>query len=334
MKKEHSHFVGIDISKETFDVALIGKEDVDSIESSVFGNTTQGINQMRHWLKQHQVKLQEALFCMEHTGIYCLPLANFLTQNSCHVWLEMPVAIIRSIGLQRGKNDRVDAKRIAVYCYKNHQDAKLWVPPRKVLTMLRNLLGVRERLLKAKKSLNQYIKELGQLGLRAQANEMLQETLNTNTALDRDLSGVDRKIDQLIREDAQLSNLFDLIVSVPGVGRITACYLLCFTNEFTMYTSAKQLACYCGVAPFEHRSGSSVKGRTRVHNMANKTLKSLLHLGALSVIKKQPEFNKYYQRKIAEGKNKMLVINAVRNKLVHRIAAVVKRGEPYFELAA
>ena len=103
---------------------------------------------------------------------------------------------------------------------------------------------------------------------------------------------------------------------------LTALSLVIYTNSFTGYDDPKQLACYYGVAPFEYSSGTSVKKRARVHHMANKTLKKRLHLGALAAINHDPQIKEYYQRKVAEGKSKMLVINNVRNKLIHRVCAV------------
>ncbi|SFE44289.1 transposase, partial [Spirosoma endophyticum] len=91
----------------------------------------------------------------------------------------------------------------------------------------------------------------------------------------------------------------------------------------------KKLACHAGVAPFEHSSGSSVRGKTRVNHHARKSLKTLLHMAAMSALQVKGELQDYYQRKVADGKNKMLVINALRNKLIHRVYAVVKRGKKY-----
>ncbi|WP_299897690.1 IS110 family transposase, partial [uncultured Aquimarina sp.] len=116
--------------------------------------------------------------------------------------------------------------------------------------------------------------------------------------------------------------------------KITALYLAIFTNMFTRYQNAKQLACYCGVVPFEHTSGTSIRKRSKVHHMANKTLKKQLHLCALSAIQYDLELKNYYNRKVEEGKSKMLVINNVRNKLVHRVCAVIKRQQPYQKAAA
>ena len=121
--------------------------------------------------------------------------------------------------------------------------------------------------------------------------------------------------------------------SVTGVGRITALYLMTATDLFTKCRNPKQLASYCGVVPFQYTSGKSIKKQPRVHFMANKKLKSLLHLCALSAARYDQGLKLYFERKVEQGKNPMLVLNNVRNKLVHRIYAVVKRDSPYIQAA-
>lgn len=140
---------------------------------------------------------------------------------------------------------------------------------------------------------------------------------------------IDQQINRLIQNDGRLKELFDWIVSVPGIGSTTATEIIVVTNEMTTITDPKQMACHAGVAPFEYRSGTSIRGKTRVSHQARKRLKALFHLGAMSCIRKESELRTYYQRKVAEGKNKMLVLNAIRNKLIHRVYAVVRRKEKY-----
>jgi transposase len=133
-----TNFVGIDVSKSKFDLALIKGQDKDHVIQGVFDNTRNGIKTMSKFLeKEHHVQLSETIFCMEFTGVYCYPLTDFFVKKECHVWIEMPVNIIRSLGLQRGKNDRVDAHRIALYAYKNRDDVKLWKPQREAILRLR-----------------------------------------------------------------------------------------------------------------------------------------------------------------------------------------------------
>ena len=119
------------------------------------------------------------------------------------------------------------------------------------------------------------------------------------------------------------------MTSIPGVGPAAATEVILATDEFKNFAEPKKLACHAGVAPFEHSSGSSIRGRSRVNQHARKRLKFLFHLAAMSAIRVKGELQTYYQRKVAEGKNKMSILNAVRNKLIHRICAVVKRKQKY-----
>ena len=327
MTKEFCNFVGIDVSKNTLDVCVIAD---NANTHQQYSNDEQGIKKMLSDVKQRKGSgICNTLFCFEHTGVYGRKLALTLTKKQCSVWIVMPVAILRSIGLQRGKNDKVDARRIASYAMKHHQEAHLWEQPRKEVETLRQLLGTRERMLNSLNSLRTPINELKQTGNKDLAAVILQASKTAIKGLEKGIAQIDRQMDAVIAKDAALSTLYELITSIPGIGKITATELICFTNEFKLYKEAKQLACYCGVAPFEHSSGSSVRGKTRVSHMANKSLKCKLHLCAMSAIQYDTELKTYYQRKVAEGKNKMLVINAVRNKLVHRITAVVKRQTPF-----
>jgi transposase len=325
-----TNFVGIDVSKSKFDLALIKGQDKDHVIQGVFDNTQKGIKIMSKFLeKEHHVQLSETIFCMEFTGVYGYPLTDFFVKRDCHVWIEMPVNIIRSLGLQRGKNDRVDAYRIALYAYKNRDDVKLWKPQREAILKLRDLLALRERLITAQKSLQMPIDEKISMGDKKGAEILRKGCHKSMTSLENEIGQIDKNLDDIIKDDPQLKELYHLATSVPGIGKLTALFMICFTNEFSMYTNPKQLACYCGVAPFEHSSGSSIRGRTRVSHMANKVLKRMLHMGAMSIVSRDPELRDYYQRKIAQGKNKMLVINAVRNKIIHRLCAVIKRGYAY-----
>ena len=152
--------------------------------------------------------------------------------------------------------------------------------------------------------------------------------------LKEEQKAVEQAIKQLIEADARLKELFDLMVSVPGIGPVIATELLIATNEMKNINDPKKLACHAGVAPFEYRSGTSIRGKTRVSHQARKRLKSLIHMGTMSAIQVKGELQDYYVRKLAEGKHTMLpgrraVLNAVRNKLIHRVCAVVRRGVKY-----
>jgi transposase len=323
------NFIGIDISKGTFDLALIKDNNLLVVASDDFPNTSNGIVQLEGFLKNQGLDMQETLFCMEHTGIYCRLLSHYLTECKYYVWLEMPVKIIRSLGLQRGKNDKIDAKRIAEYACIKKDKAVLWEPPREVVMQINDLLTLRDRLVESRKSLKQPIKELIDTGFKDAARLIESRCKITLNAIDKEIKQIEKDLDNTINKDSNLKKLFGLATSVPGIGKITAMYLLYYTNEFKLYLNPKQLACYCGVAPFEHTSGTSVRGKSRVSPFANKKLKKLLHLVAMSTLGKDKDLTAYYVRKVSEGKGKMLVINAIRNKILHRLCAVIQRGTPY-----
>lgn len=134
---------------------------------------------------------------------------------------------------------------------------------------------------------------------------------------------------KILKEDPSVLTNYNLLITVPGIGHLTAIYLICCTNNFSVKITGKQFACYAGVVPFEHSSGISIKGRNRVHRIANKDLKKLLHMGAVSAIQNHQEFKNYFDRKKAEGKHSMSILNAIRNKIILRAVAVVNNQKPY-----
>lgn len=326
---DFKNFIGIDISKGTFDYALIKDGDLLSPLSGKTTNNPLGIVNLEEFFRRQSLDMKETLICMEHTGIYCRLLSKYLVENNYNVWLEMPVQIIRSQGIQRGKNDQIDAVRIAKYACEKKDKAVLWQPPREVVLQINDLLTLRDRLIDSRKSLKQPIKEFLDAGFKDTAKLIESRCTGTLNAIEKEIDQIEKEIDKLINKDSNLKRLYKLATSVSGIGKITALTLLYFTNEFKIYSNANQLACYCGVAPFGHTSGISVKGKPRVSHFANKRLKTLLHLVAMAAITHDKQLAYYYQRKVMEGKNKMLVLNAIRNKIIHRLCAVMKRGTPY-----
>ena len=322
------YFVGIDIAKDTLDWAVCTQQGAQL--STHTANTLAGIKTALAELKALPGwNPKQAVFCMEHTGIYNAHLLELLYELQLAVWLESSLQIKQAGGMQRGKTDKVDAQRIAQYAYRFRDQMRLWGPPRQVIQKLAFLSATRQRLNQAYNLLavpvaeqETFISRSFQKALKVNVNKSL-------TALHEEQKAVELQIAQLIQADARLKELFDLMVSVPGIGPIIATELLIATNEMQSISDPKKLACHAGVAPFEYRSGSSIRGRTKVSHQARKRLKSLIHLGAMSAIQVRGDLQDYYQRKLGEGKHTMLVLNAVRNKLIHRVCAVVRRGKKY-----
>lgn len=325
--KQFEFFAGIDVSKATLDFSLV--EQGSQIFYQRIDNTPKSIRQLLKLLqKEHCMKMDQIIFCMEYTGIYTNHLLQVLQESEAAIWMESAVHIQRSVGMQRGKNDKIDAKKIALYAYKNRDDIKIWQPSRENLQKLKQLLGIRKKLIKAKVNLKKPLEELSFLPV-AQQKTLKSSYKATLNALEKDLDKIDKEIDHTIKEDSKLQHLFNLVTSVKGIGRVSAIQVIVATNEFKSIAEAKKFACYAGVAPFEHTSGTSIIGRSHVSNMADKSIKCALHMAALSATRYPGELRDYYLNKVEQGKNKMSVLNAVRNKLVHRIFACVRDNRPY-----
>ena len=233
------------------------------------------------------------------------------------------------MGLQRGKNDRIDALRIARYALDFQRHAQLWQPASVNLERLALLLSHRDRVVKNLMSLRSTLNE--QSGFVDPADHALTVALNAPAiaGLEQSRDRINAEIEAILQADAGLRRQQENLQSIPGFGPVIAAKLIEVTRGFSRLTEPRKLACFCGVAPFEHTSGTSIRGRTRVSPLANKDLKKMLHLATLVTIRKGGIMYEFYQRKVTEGKHKMSVINAIRNKLIHLLLACIKNDTMY-----
>jgi transposase len=327
--KEFLYFIGIDVSKETIDVTMLEQNKTEIIHYQRFTNDKKGFTGLNKKLSTlTSFNYENTLFCLEHTGLYTRRIVVFLLLNNASVWMESSLQIKRSIGLNRGKNDKIDSLRIAQYAKLHAGNATLSQFTNKTLYKLKDLLSLRKRLINSMKAQTVPLKEIKLID-PAQYKELSRISRTAINGINKSLKAVEEVMMRTVLEDEDLVRLFNLATSVKGVGKILTCYLLVYTNGFTRLTDTRKLACYSGIAPFEHTSGSSIRGKPRTSSFANKDLKALLHMAAMASIVHNPDIKAYYKRKVAEGKSKMSVINAARNKLLSHVLAVIKRGHPY-----
>lgn len=323
------HSVGIDVSHEHLDFALLGDEG-HTILTGRIDNSRQGISQ---WIKELKRKgrflIEQSLSCLEPTGHYSQLLLELLVKHQAPTWLAHPMHIKQSLGDQRGKSDRIDALRIAQYAHRFRDKARMFTIDHLKLTKLKQLLMKRQQLVNAATKLKAQISHVNKhmhKDLRATFTRMDKTQLRKLQTL---IEKVDHMVQVEVEAHPEVHERYELMCSIPGVGKVLATNLLALTDDFTRFSSPRELACHCGVAPFEHSSGSSIRGKTRTSSKANTWLKSLLHMAALGAVQRDPGLSAYYKRKVDEGKPKLLVLNAVRAKLIHRIFAVIRKGEPY-----
>lgn len=318
------NIIGVDLGKENIDFTVMHEDNI-KIQCEIANNP----KQLQLFLKGLGVDLNEALFCMEYTGIYSEHLVKVLYKLKANIWMERADHIKKSIGLTRGKNDRLDSKRIAEYARRHQDSARLWEPDRDVIQKMKLLLSQRSRLVKAKKLLEVPIKESKEFIDKKNHRLVKGSSKASIAAIKKDLDAINEQIQELINSDEKLKKLNEYVISVPNIGPVISASVIVATKEFEKISDPRKFACHCGVAPFEHQSGKSIRGKTRVSHLADKALKTLFHLAAICAISHKGEFKDYYDRKVKEGKNKMLVINAVRNKLIHRVFACVNNQRKY-----
>ena len=325
---EFTYFIGTDVSKNELDFAVMQGKTL-LFHKEIANNPPDIIAFLKELSKLPGFKFYGAVFCMEHTGIYNNYLLGCLHKKKANICLEAASQIKNSLGNIRGKGDKIDAIRIAEYAYKNREELCLWQPKREVVEQLAHFSAIRSRLVEAQKSLKTPLKETGIFINKKLAKQNEQLCSKTLAAIKVDLKKVEKAIHIVIETDPELKRLFSLVSSVSGIGKVTATMIIISTNEFKDIKNPKKFACHAGIAPFIKESGL-FKGRARVSHMANKKLKTLLHLAAMVSIQNNEELKCYYQRKVFnENKNKMSTINAVRNKLILRVFACVNQNRTY-----
>jgi transposase len=257
-----------------------------------------------------------------------MPLACVLSEQQANFWQVAALEIKRSKGICRGKSDKTDSKNIAFYAISNLHKLRLSKVASIDIQQLKILFAEREKILK---SLKAFKRTSENKDFCSKDVFKSVENINENIVnqLNSALKKVDEKLMEIIKTNEKLAKQLELLMSIKGIGKITAIYLIISTKGFEKFANWRQMACYSGVAPFEYTSGTSVRGRTKVSQLADLKLKSLLNMCAIVAVRYDAELKVYYERKVAEGKPKMLVINNVRCKLLARIFAVINRNSPF-----
>jgi transposase len=325
---QYYNFIGIDVSKLHLDLCLIYSDHQAVLQGKCKNDDKSIESYLVKLLRSKKLAISQTLVCAEYTGIYSKPLERVALKMGLNLWIENPRTIKLSIGFTRGKSDSIDSFRIAEYSKRFSDKARLYQCCNKTQEELATLSHARESLIQIK---NQILVQIKEAKLFDPINagileDCFKETLESTI---QKIKAIDKQINLKIGESAQLKRSVELITSIQGIGRETALAIILTTKNFTIFEKPGQMACYAGVAPFAYESGTSIKRKSRVSKNARKDLKKLLHMAALCAIRFNEELKNYFIRKVKEGKNKMSVLNAIRNKLIHRIFAVIKRGTPF-----
>lgn len=331
MRKEEIECIGVDVSKNTLDVALFrGKIDWNEGHVKVSNNES-GYKELRKWLRLKNAEKKRLRICMESTGLYTHDFRSWLEKENIIYYVVDPklmhhFAPPQSIkGIRQTKNDKADAFRIAIYCSLFHDSMEPSKLPSAAYFKLKRLLAERRQYVKQSVLYRQQLSDISiydSVGSRIRKKNEV-ENLRDN------IKQTDAEMKAIIDTDPEIRRNYELLISIVGVGLVVAVTTIVLTENFTTFTNPRKYASYIAIAPFPHESGTSIRGATRVSKQGFRQAKADLSISVLSAITFDPDIKEYWQRKKAEGKHTGCVLNAIKFKIVLRMFAVVKRAKPY-----
>lgn len=320
MTKIKNH-IGIDISKLTFDVAVLNEK--GKYNHHKLSNDEDGFKKMLQLLNK-----ETDVCVMEASGPYYLKLATYFFNNEVSVCVVNPLVIRRfsQMRMSRTKTDKKDAKIIAEYGRAETPD--LWEPEEDYILELKQMQTYAEQLNKSRTGFLRQQEAFKQNPVNAVAmNESLQGMIDT---LETELALMEIKMIELVRQHHQ--KMFEQLNSIPGIGRKTSMQLIVASAGFTKFENAKQLCSYIGLSPRIFESGTSVKGKSRICKMGMSRIRATLYMCSWTAKKSNKACKELYDRLVEKGKSKKLALIAVVNKLLKQAFAIATKNEYYLEI--
>ena len=317
--------LGVDVSKLTLDISCAERLQHIQIE-----NSSKGFSALKKWCKINEIDLQKSLVILEYTGGYEYRFLQFCTSQQIDFCRISGLEIKRSMGMTRGKNDKVDSFRIGQYGEEKIKRLELSKPLNENILKLKQLLSFRKRLVRDKAGFTATVKEREYMYEVSKRDTVIRIGTKKIKQDEQYIQEIEEEIMALIKADASMYQNYRILTSIKGIGPVNAWMTLAYTENFTSFENARQYAVFVGVIPFEHKSGTSIKGKNRVSHMANKELKQELNQAAKTAIIHDREIHAYAERLLPK-KEYPLVLNNVKFKLILRMFSLVKRGEMYVE---
>lgn len=326
----YSLFVGIDVSKAMIDVSYRLNGQV--LYLGQYLNSKQGFQLFIKDLSYRtDVSFARWFVCFENTGSYSKELLHWLIEQMVPCLEEQAGNINRFLGRRRGKSDKIDSMEICRYAFEKRESLTVTKLDKPFVINIKTLLSRRDLLVKQRTALKISLKEQKSSMDKDLYEELEAQNRSIIKFYNDRIKELEDKIEEEINRDSRAAKNLRLLQSIVGIAKITSAYLISTTNNFESITESRKYASYCGIAPFPNGSGMR-KGKMKVNHMANKKVKSVLSNGVLTAIVYDPEISHYYKRKKEEGKPSGVIYNAIKNKLVHRAFAVIKRQTPFVKM--
>lgn len=325
-----SKYVGVDISKDWLDMSVWDDKLQKPLPAKRVENNMKGITSMVSGLKKNY-KGEKLWFCFEHTGHYGMLLSCVLENMEVSYSAVPALEVKQSLGITRGKNDQVDAGRLATYAATHTHKLEASRLAARDLIRVKELLTYRAQLVRVQAQFKNSLKAHEVAHQVVDVPFIIDDLEQKISTLGKDIKAIEQQIEDLITAQEGLAENYRYARSVKGIGLMIAAYMLVYTRNFTAFDNPRKFNCYIGTAPFEHSSGIK-KGRSKTSRLRHKYLKALLFNGANSAAQYDPQLKRYYDRKCKEGKEHNLVMNAIACKLIYRVFASVRRKSPYVVL--
>ena len=330
--------VGIDISKEKIDASAIdvreGQIGLVKLGYQVFENRPMGFRRMIVWAKRliKGTRHEDVLFCCETTGGYDRALCDYVYAKGLDIWRESALQIKRSMGVRKGKDDKADSLMIAEYAMRHMDKAVFYETPSEAVRELKALFLYRYKLVQEKTEKTVRMKEMEATAAKSKSMTfILRDARKSIKAIDKSIKECERQILQIYSDNENLKKNYDHINSVSGIGIVNATAFIAYTNNFANFTTANKIASYWNCASFRVRSGTSVDKKAYVKCYSSSLLKAYLTQAAECTVKNHGIYHDYYLRLNAAGKPYGVIINNVRNKLIHMVFSLVNNDMDYEE---
>lgn len=310
--------LGIDVAKETLDVAL---SDGFHLKYDQFSNSLKGHEELTLWLRKHSITTVH--ICLEATGQYGDRVAEYLYCQGYPVSVVNPARIKHYANrkLRRNKTDKADAQLIAEYCIRERP--AFWTPPPASFKDLQALVRHLDDLQ------NDFRQESNRLQSGVHTPFVVNNLASICGFLDEQIKQTKKAIQDHIDQHEELKRMQDLIVTIPGIGKLTAAKILGEIRNILDFQSARQLAAYAGLTPRNFLSGTSVHKKSRLSKTGNSNLRKALYMPAVVSRRCNPIIHSFCDRLMQSGLRPMEVIGAAMRKLLHLVFGVLKSGRPF-----
>ena len=312
--------IGIDVSKKTLDVCVLFNE---KVRRKVFGNDEVGFKDLISWISN-----KDSHICMESTGCYSQGIAEFLYDLGYKVSIVNPLQIkaFRTSKLVRQKTDKSDAEVIARFCLQNNPS--LWHPKSCESKELREINS----------RINSLKEELGRLTNfleKKHNNDVVRDSIYEEIDfIKRSIQRLEIEANKIIESNDRLKKQYNLLSNIKGIGPKTALTILADMPDVSNFKTAKQYACFVGVAPSHFQSGTSINRKAHISRLGSRKIRKTLYMSAIVVKNHNEYFRNWVDKLKNRGKQPKVIIVAVMRKLLHIVYGILKTNQNFDEKLA